>query len=95
MSPGDTPDGIYGLANMLLTIRNFDEFEEYLEESIGLCPGDCETIYATTRPSLGSLSPLRPWDIVNQELDESSWEAVIGVAEIQGWLGVMIDRSYS
>lgn len=91
VSPGDTPGSIYGLANMLLTIHNFDEFEQHVEEIFGLYPEDYTGMYATTRPSLGPLSPLQPWDVVKQELNESSWEAVIGMAEIQGWLGVMID----
>lgn len=83
--------GLYGFTNMLLTIHNFDEFKEYMQDAFELSPEDCPIMYATTRPSLGPLSPLKPWDIVGVELNESSWEAVIAIAEIQGWLGVMVD----
>lgn len=74
---------------MFSTVGGFTEFEDYVRDSFSLRDGSFRML-ATTKPSLGSLSPLKSWDLKCGVLDSLSWEAVIGVAGIQGWLGVTV-----
>ncbi|KAL0634129.1 hypothetical protein Q9L58_006936 [Maublancomyces gigas] len=86
------PRALSGLTDMMLEIETYDDFIEYLYETLGLYDygGGIKQIEATTRPSTGSLSALKPWDLKDELLCEENWEAVLNVAEVQGWLGVIV-----
>lgn len=86
------PRALSGLTDMMLDIETYDDFIEYLYEALGLYDygSGIKQIEATTRPSTGALSALKAWDLKDELLCEENWEAVLNVAEVQGWLGVIV-----
>lgn len=83
---------LVGFTNMMPEIKTYDDL---LDLACDCMTGDYTLenicLYATTRPSFGELyAPLKPWDLENELLCEENWEAVLNVAELQGWLGVTV-----
>lgn len=81
--------GPIGLMNMIPEIDSYLALEHWVYRHFDMTSYDsCEVCFhATTRPSVGALML---WDLVEEPMDEKNWDAVMNVAELQGWLGVSI-----